>query len=609
MSRIKLADIPALTLYKDEPTLARRGKSIPQLVCKGKACKVFTPDVIRCTNIGGRGTEVDWKCETDLPDTLRLGRVEVSCEGWEGPGDLYVLKGSCSLEYRLLDVPRALQQPRPSSYQEQGSSSSAVFSEFLFLLGILGVLLFILYRIGDGSWFSGSWSLPRPRPHPPQPGPTPGSGWFSGGSGSNNRRPPPPYSEHPSDSNFTAKPAASAQSLFAAVSLALSVAPAFAQVSVWGQCGGVYYSGSTTCDSGSACTYVNDYYSQCLPGTASSTASTTTGSTTPSSTSSAPTGPTNSLCSGSLTKFTHFGVSESGAEFGNTVIPGVLGTDYTWPSPSSIDFFVENGFNTFRIPFLMERLSPPATGLTGPFDSTYLSGLTTIVNYITGKGAFALIDPHNYMIYNNAPISDTATFQTWWTSLANEFKSNPNVMFDVMNEPNGIPASTAFALNQAAVNGIRASGATEQLILVEGTSWTGAWTWTTSSGNSEVFGAIQDPNNNLAIEMHQYLDSDGSGTNATCVSPTIGAERLADATTWLQQNNLKGFLGEIGAGSNQDCITAVQGALCSMQQSGVWIGALWWAAGPWWGDYFTSIEPPDGPIVAEVLPQALEPFL
>lgn len=33
-----------------------------------------------------------------------------------------------------------------------------------------------------------------------------------------------------------------------------------------------------------------------------------------------------------------------------------------------------------------------------------------------------------------------------------------------------------------------------------------------------------------------------------------------------------------------DCISAVQGALCEMQQSDVWLGALWWAAGPWWGD-------------------------
>jgi hypothetical protein len=103
-----------------------------------------------------------------------------------------------------------------------------------------------------------------------------------------------------------------------------------------------------------------------------------------------------------------------------------------------------------------------------------------------------------------------------------------------------------------------------------------------SSGNCDSLIDLVDPNDNMAYEMHQYLDSDGSGTSETCVSSTIGKERLEAATSWLQANGKKGFLGEIGAGSNDDCITAVQGALCSMQQAdGVWIGALWWAAGPW----------------------------
>lgn len=84
--------------------------------------------------------------------------------------------------------------------------------------------------------------------------------------------------------------------------------------------------------------------------------------------------------------------------------------------------------------------------------------------------------------------------------------------------------------------------------------------------------------------MHQYLDGDASGTSDSCVSPTIGAERLAAATAWLKQKNLKGFLGEIGGGSNSQCIKAIQSALCAMQQSDVWVGAVWWAAGPWWGD-------------------------
>ena len=56
----------------------------------------------------------------------------------------------------------------------------------------------------------------------------------------------------------------------------------------------------------------------------------------------------------------------------------------------------------------MERLSPPSGGLTGSFDSAYLSGLQTIVSYVTSKGAYAAIDPHNYARYNGAVITSTS---------------------------------------------------------------------------------------------------------------------------------------------------------------------------------------------------------
>lgn len=54
----------------------------------------------------------------------------------------------------------------------------------------------------------------------------------------------------------------------------------------------------------------------------------------------------------------------------------------------------------------MERLSPPSNGLTGDFDSTYLSGLQSIVSYVTSQGAYAAIDPHNYARYNGDIITD-----------------------------------------------------------------------------------------------------------------------------------------------------------------------------------------------------------
>ncbi|KAJ9136550.1 Glycoside hydrolase family 5 protein [Pleurostoma richardsiae] len=44
------------------------------------------------------------------------------------------------------------------------------------------------------------------------------------------------------------------------------IAAAAAQQTVWGQCGGVGWSGAISCVSGSYCQYLNDYYYQCLPG-------------------------------------------------------------------------------------------------------------------------------------------------------------------------------------------------------------------------------------------------------------------------------------------------------------------------------------------------------
>jgi endoglucanase len=58
-----------------------------------------------------------------------------------------------------------------------------------------------------------------------------------------------------------------------------------------------------------------------------------------------------------------------------------------------LQYFVGQGFNTFRVPFLLERITPPSGGLAnGGFDSTYLNSLKSTVSYITGKGAFAVIE-------------------------------------------------------------------------------------------------------------------------------------------------------------------------------------------------------------------------
>ncbi|KAF3916172.1 Polygalacturonase [Arthrobotrys entomopaga] len=68
---------------------------------------------------------------------------------------------------------------------------------------------------------------------------------------------------------------------YAALLTAL-MAPAIAQQTIYGQCGGIGYTGPTSCVSGTTCQYSNDYYSQCLPGGAATTtkAATTAAKTT-----------------------------------------------------------------------------------------------------------------------------------------------------------------------------------------------------------------------------------------------------------------------------------------------------------------------------------------
>lgn len=46
---------------------------------------------------------------------------------------------------------------------------------------------------------------------------------------------------------------------------------ALAQQAAWAQCGGINYNGGTSCISGYSCKYVNDWYSQCQPGTVATT--------------------------------------------------------------------------------------------------------------------------------------------------------------------------------------------------------------------------------------------------------------------------------------------------------------------------------------------------
>ncbi|KAM9856678.1 store-operated calcium entry-associated regulatory factor isoform 2-T2 [Aulostomus maculatus] len=100
---VLLRDVQVLTLYKGRYTTARRSSPVLQLQCVGGSagCMAFVPDVVQCQNKGWDGVDVQWECKTELDNSYRFGRIEVSCEGFSHSSDDYILKGSCGLEYTL----------------------------------------------------------------------------------------------------------------------------------------------------------------------------------------------------------------------------------------------------------------------------------------------------------------------------------------------------------------------------------------------------------------------------------------------------------------------------------------------------------------------------
>ncbi|KAG8945021.1 hypothetical protein FRC04_001277 [Tulasnella sp. 424] len=71
-----------------------------------------------------------------------------------------------------------------------------------------------------------------------------------------------------------------ASALILTLGLSLASAVKAATAAPWAQCGGITYKGPIECDPGYVCTYMNPYYSQCIPSTTTTKSTTTDAGTT-----------------------------------------------------------------------------------------------------------------------------------------------------------------------------------------------------------------------------------------------------------------------------------------------------------------------------------------
>jgi endoglucanase len=128
------------------------------------------------------------------------------------------------------------------------------------------------------------------------------------------------------------------------------------------------------------------------------------------------------------------GVNLSGAEFGQNVLPGTFGTQYTYPTQQEVDYFRGRGMNIIRLPFRWERLQH-TNNLT--LNATELGRMNTFVSATTAKGVYVILDPHNFERYYPDPnnfqssaqglvgsaVPDSA-FSNFWGQVATIYKTD-----------------------------------------------------------------------------------------------------------------------------------------------------------------------------------------
>ncbi|KAF2004405.1 DUF1183-domain-containing protein [Amniculicola lignicola CBS 123094] len=207
--KTKLSNVQSLTLRKDLMTSHRRVSAIPQLRCIGGSGRgLYEADVMRCKNAGYGYNEEDvqWTCTASLPEEFKLGSTDVICEGFDGPDDPYVLKGSCGVEYRLVLTSKGEERYgkgrkwRDGDGSEYPPTTSEKIVGYVFWCIFLGVGLWIIFhavrgwfdnRQLGGNWGRGAWG-----------GGGGGGGYGGGGGGGGGGYPgnddaPPPYSPAP----------------------------------------------------------------------------------------------------------------------------------------------------------------------------------------------------------------------------------------------------------------------------------------------------------------------------------------------------------------------------------------------------------------------------
>ncbi|KAJ3718084.1 hypothetical protein DFJ43DRAFT_1134305 [Lentinula guzmanii] len=201
---------------------------------------------------------------------------------------------------------------------------------------------------------------------------------------------------------------------FLIIIVAVTALAVRAQSPAWGQRGGIGWSGPTTCVSGYSCVETNTYYSQCIPGTATSVPTTSSGSSTTATSTSTGATPTGSQIRSDQDPTFHFYLqnSDGSAVLGSETSSGyfTIGSTITLPGDNSTTLYLNVDTSDTTVSYQALTFGSTATttdwGLEG---DTIIETDPRQLNFLT----CATSDPSVYSLYlqtgNDSPAGQTCS--------------------------------------------------------------------------------------------------------------------------------------------------------------------------------------------------------
>ncbi|CDZ78902.1 Endoglucanase precursor [Legionella massiliensis] len=338
------------------------------------------------------------------------------------------------------------------------------------------------------------------------------------------------------------------------------------------------------------------------------------------------------------------GINLSGLEFGKVIDPVVIpnlsqeDSSGNYSDLKDTQAFIQAGVNTVRVPISWGYLQLDGAGKGSLNMAYYNNYLKPLLQTLTHAKVNTIVDLHAYMRYSEfgkqysgcgpdgacpdgTLITDVNAYKSVWGQLATLMQNDSSIdkkylMIDLMNEPVGVPDDKVFTIQAALVKMLQ-DQKFGGYILVEGNSWTGlhSWTtyqWTGSDGQTYSNATLFTRDNfnkqgvtdlsKVLINVHQYLDSDYSGTHDDCQQDltTTGPNgfNLNQFVDYLETNKLKAIVTEFGTGRNAaSCKAPLTQFMKYLQDNSAngkdygFVGWTIWSTGHGWGDYNLRVKP------------------